>query len=177
MLVWDVCCVVTWHVIIFPSYKQNCLFTWRRSPYKSHKQGRWFGPPEARPCLPGWLTDPVIWCQYDNWMSRMPAQSAQSDHWGTEAHLYTHIVQLLSQREQVCSLSLSLSLSPINYLFFPACLRRLEQFLRQKEEKLKNGCRNWGFLCDGKPTQRTYTGNLVQIRNIEKHPVRHRGEK
>ena len=60
---------------------------------------------------------------------------------------------------------LALSLSPINYLFFPPCLRRLEQFLRQKEEKLKNGCRNWGFLCDGKPTQRSSTRNLVLIRS------------
>ena len=91
--------------------------------------------------------------------------------WGS----LTNIIKILSLGTGL--LSLSLSLSPINYLFFPPCLRRLEQFLRQKEEKLKNGCRNWGFLCDGKPTQRTYTRNLVQIRNIEKHPVQHRGEK
>lgn len=153
---------MTWHVIIFPSYKQYCLFTWQRSAYKSHKQGRWFGPPQAtgRP-LPGSVipssdADMRDTMRYDNWMSCMPAQS---DHFRPRLTYKYHGV--------------TLSLSPINYLFFPPCLRRLEQFLRQKEEKLKNGCRNWGFLCDGKPTQRSSTTNLVQIRNIEKHPVQH----
>ena len=158
MLVKDVCYVVTWHVIIFPSYKQYCLFTWRRSSYKSHKQGRWFGPPQAtgKP-LPG---------------SVIPSSDADMRDMTIECLACRHS-QITSDRGSLTNimelLSLSLSLSPINYLFFPPCLRRLEQFLRQKEEKLKNGCRNWGFLCDGKPTQRTYTRNLVQIRNIEKH--------
>ena len=167
MLVKDVCCAVTWHVIIFPSYKQYCLFTWRRSSYKSHKQGRWSGPPGARACLAEWFRH------------LMPIWQLNVPHAGTVRSLQTgahlHTLSRYSHWEQVCSLSLSLC--PINYLFFPPCLRRLEQFLRQKEEKLKNGCRNWGFLCDGKPTQRTYTTNLVQIRNIEKHPVQSRGGK
>ena len=155
---------MTCHVIIFPSYKQYCLFTWQRSSYKSHKQGRWFGPPEARACLADWS------CHLMRSEERGAIWQLNVLHAGTVRSLQTgahlQILSRYSHWEQVCSLSLSLSLSPINYLFFPPCLRRLEQFLRQKEEKLKNGCRNWGFLCDGKPTQRTYTTNLVQIRNI-----------
>ena len=107
-------------------------------------------------------------------MSRMPAQSDHFRPRPGQALTYTYCSVTVTTQYSVRSAlvcALSLSLSPINYLFFPPCLRRLEQFLRQKEEKLKNGCRNWGFLCDGKPTQRTYTTNLVQIRNIEKHPV------